>query len=221
MFWRTGRGSRLLVLARIIRIAAAIAGIGSIHIALIEARPEIGFFGLLGLAAGNLLANVLAGGSSRERWVWLAAALAAALALVSGRFGGADGAQALIAVPFLFNFFLFLVFGASLLPGRLPVITRISRLHRTRTEPVIERYTRRVTELWALFFVCVLGTAAVAMATGNTGVASWIVNAASPAGALTLFVVEHLYRYLRPGIFGPTSMIKTLRLMARPDAWRP
>ncbi len=211
----------MLVLARIIRIVFAIAGMGSIHFALIESRPEIGFFGLLGLAAGNLLANVLAGGSLRERWVWVAVALATALALASGRTSGPDGATALIAAPFLFNLFLFLVFGASLLPGRLPVITRLSRLHRTRIEPVIERYTRRVTGLWALFFAGVLVAAAAAFATNNAGVASWIVNVASPVGSLTFFLVEHLYRYLKPGIFGPTSIIKTLRLMARPDAWRP
>lgn len=221
MLWRTGRGSLLPTLARTIRIVVAITGIGSIHIAFIESRPEIGFIGLLGLATGNLLANFLTGGPLRERWVWSGVALACALALASGRIDGRDGAYALIAVPFLFNLFLFLVFGGSLLPGRLPVITRLSRLERTRIEPVIERYTRRITGLWALFFAGILGGAAVAFATGNADLASWIINVVSPAGSLTLFVVEHLHRYLRPGIFGPTSMFNTLRLVVRPDAWRP
>ncbi len=221
MFWSTGRYSRLLALARTIRIVVAIAGIASIHYAFIGSRPEIGFAGLLGLAAGNLVANLLSGGSPRERWLWLAVALACVLALASGRVGGPDGAYALFAVPFFFNLSLFLVFGVSLLPGHLPVITRISRLHRPRTDPRIERYTRRVTGLWAWFFACILAGAAAALALGGAGVASWIINVASPAGALVLFLVEHLYRYLRPGTFGPTSIVETLRLVVRPDAWRP
>lgn len=210
----------MLALARTIRIVVAITAVGSIHFAFIESRPEIGFIGLLGLAAGNLLANLLSGGSVRERWLWPGVALACVLVLASGRVSGPGGVYALIAVPFLFNLVFFLVFATSLLPGRLPVITRFTRLRTSRIEPTVERYTRRITGMWALFFAGVLAGSGVAAATGYSGLASGIVSIASPVAALTFFLVEHLYRYLKPDVFGPTSVVATLRLIVRRDAWR-
>lgn len=59
----------------------------------------------------------------------------------------------LYLMPVLINAGLAIFFGQTLLPGRTPIITRFSILFRGKLEPRVIGYTRRVTQLWTLFFI--------------------------------------------------------------------
>jgi uncharacterized membrane protein len=56
-----------------------------------------------------------------------------------------------LAMPVLFNAWLFAAFGASLLG--VPVIERLARLQSPELSSQQVRYCRRVTQIWAAFFV--------------------------------------------------------------------
>ena len=74
--------------------------------------------------------------------------------------------------------------------------------------------------MWAGYFaVVVIATVLLAVA-GNFLSASWIVTVGSPAGSAVLFLLEHLYRYIRKDMFGQASVFRTLRVIAHPEAWR-
>ena len=75
-----------------------------------------------------------------------------------------DAAVLLRWYPVLLSLFLLAVFGLSLLRGQ-PLIERLARLREPELPPRAVRYTRRVTQVWCLFF---LGNALTA-----AGLALW------------------------------------------------
>ena len=75
-----------------------------------------------------------------------------------------DAAVLLRWYPVLLSLFLLAVFGLSLLRGQ-PLIERLARLREPDLPPRAVRYTRRVTQVWCLFF---LGNALTA-----AGLALW------------------------------------------------
>lgn len=205
----------MLALGWIIRVIGAILGIGLIHYAFIFEHPKFGLFGLmilalLGMWSGRLL----------MRLVFLTVGV---LAFFSAVGFGEAAAQPylLLAGPVLINLALMLFFGVTLLPGRTPLITRFSRFdHQQATGPEIDRHTRMVTALWAIFFLLVVSTTVLLAIFGDFLSASWIVSVVSPAGSAVLFLLEHLYRFIRKDMFVQASVFRTLRVIAHPDAWR-
>lgn len=71
-----------------------------------------------------------------------------------------DSTAWLRAYPVLINAMLFAVFAASLRRGP-PVIERLARLRHPDLPPEGIRYTRRLTQIWAGFFVANGATAAI------------------------------------------------------------
>ena len=79
---------------------------------------------------------------------WLA--LAGALLCISSQ--TLRSQHLLLWYPVAVNLAMLLVFGASLWSA-MPVVERIARLHEPQLPPAAVRYTRRVTQLWCLFFI--------------------------------------------------------------------
>ncbi len=110
----------------------------------IERLPTRVFALLLG---GLWLARLLLGGPSpSQRWM-AGAALAFCLVL-----GLAEEPALLRWYPVLLSALLLAVFGLSLRLGP-PLIERLARLQEPDLPEVAVRYTRRVTQVWALFFL--------------------------------------------------------------------
>lgn len=80
--------------------------------------------------------------------LWMALAALAFCALL----GLFDDPQLLRWYPVLISACLLAVFGASLLRG-MPMAERLARLQDAELPPRAVRYTRRVTEVWSLFFL--------------------------------------------------------------------
>ena len=54
--------------------------------------------------------------------------------------------------PVLVNLALMALFGKTLLSGATPLVSRVASLWRGTLDPVVSRYTRRVTIAWTVFF---------------------------------------------------------------------
>ncbi|MGE7990346.1 hypothetical protein ACQKPE_04715 [Pseudomonas sp. NPDC089554] len=80
--------------------------------------------------------------------LWMAVAALAFCVLL----GLSDSPQLLRWYPVLINAFMLALFGSSLLRG-MPVAERLARLREPQLPPRGVRYTRRVTQVWCLFFL--------------------------------------------------------------------
>ena len=112
-------------------------------------------------------------------------------------------------------------FGATLLPGQEPLITRYTRFDFGHLPPDLRAYTRRLTLLWAALlagFAAAQG-AALAGLLPPSGV-----FAAEAAACAALFLGEHLVRARRFPHHRPITLRRTLRAVrlahAAPDAAR-
>jgi len=94
----------------------------------------------------------------------------------------------------LVNFGLLIVFGLSLRPGQTPVITALSHQIHGDLAPTIDRYTRRVTWSWCLFFLFELAGSALLMAFAPVAWWSFFVNVLNAPLIAVLFVGEKLTR---------------------------
>lgn len=213
------RSESLSALVPTVRIVGALTGIVLIHAAFLADRPVLGFLGVA-IAFGATLATNLRLWLTPRRFLGLCIAGVVA-GLLTGF--GAQSAQryVLIGVPILAHLSLSILFGLSLLPGRTALITCFSRVERAPViDPVIERYTRLLTWIWVIYFAAIAAGAVILVLGGRLTAASWITSVLSPAIGGLLFFGEHVYRYLRPAVFGPTSLVRTFRSMADPEAWR-
>lgn len=207
-------------LAPIIRIIVAVFGIALIHAAFLTDQPALGFYAIAGAGAVGLADGWRRRAISTAGYVILLV-LSAGFFLVALYGGGTTQMHLLITVPILAHLALCGLFGSTLLPGRTALITCFSRIERAPIiDPVIERYTRILTWLWVCYFAAITMAAAVLAVIGDFSTASWVTSVVSPAAGVVLFAGDHLYRYLRPSVFGPTSIVRTFRSMADPAAWR-
>jgi len=135
------------------------------------------------------LALLRAFGTRERRWLWAVAGtgLLAGWALLS------NAALPLKLYPAMVNAALLLVFGASLRFGP-PLVERLARLREPDLPPSAVAYTRRVTQVWCVFFVLNGGMALVTALWASERV--WALYNGLIAYVLigTLFAVEWLVR---------------------------
>lgn len=170
------------------------------------------------LAAAALAAAIIAAflaPSARAAGV-LACALAAGLAtwLWVGGHGGAR--MVLTALPLAGNLTLAWHFGATLRPGREPLIARYSRAEHGEVPAGLARYARRLTMLWTAFFLAFSAANAATLAGfGPPAAPAALLNIALAAA---LFLGEHLVRGVLYPELGPVRPWRTLRAIWRADA---
>ncbi|MBA2239472.1 MAG: ketosynthase [Lysobacter sp.] len=128
------------------------------HWASLHDRSDIAVLALLDLSLIVLLMPL----AQRRPWAWASLALAAA-GLWSMRATPYPELM-LLAPPVLFTAMLSWWFGRSLMPPRVPLITRIvaglEQCEPAQVKPQLQRYTRRLTATWAvlLAFLAVANT---------------------------------------------------------------
>ena len=92
------------------------------------------------------------------------------------------------------NLLLAIVFGRTLLSGREPLVSSFARVIHGSIPPEVERYTRKVTLAWTIFFavLCVLSCV---LYFGDF-LAAWSVlaNILSPLLIAAMFIVEYAVR---------------------------
>lgn len=106
------------------------------------------------------------------------------------------------------NLALALLFGRTLVGGREPLVGTFARVAHGYTTPALQRYTRRVTIAWTLFFLGMALASTVLYAMKWMAAWSLLVNAGSPTLIALMFLVEYAIRHRvlpdleRMGIFG-------------------
>lgn len=118
------------------------------HWASLHDRSDIAVLALLDLCLIVLLMPL----AQRRAWAW--ALLAIAMVGLWSLHATAYPQLMLLAPPVLFTAVLSWWFGRSLMPPRVPLITRIvaglEQCAPTQVKPELQRYTRRLTATWAV-----------------------------------------------------------------------
>lgn len=133
-------------MSRLLGLVLLVAGVAypfAVYFGLERLSPRVFALLLGGLWLARLLSGARRPGS---RWM-AAAALAFCLLL-----GLADNPQLLRWYPVLISLFGLGLFALSLRFGP-PLVERLARLREPELPEVAVRYTRRVTQVWALFFL--------------------------------------------------------------------
>lgn len=89
------------------------------------------------------------------------------------------------------------LFGASLAPGRIPLVTRMARLLHGDDNPRRDRYTRQVTIAWTLYFGFIALSSLGLYLTGHRLAWSWLANVLTIPLLVSMFILEYLVRRVR------------------------
>lgn len=191
---------KTLRLARLVVLAAA------------AAAPPVGQWALstgqgaawaLPLAAAQALAvGALAGLALPRRLRWLAFALPAAMLVataLAARGAPLEGVRMAAGTVHAVCYLGFLLlFGATLLPGQVPMVTRFARAMNPRWHDGMLGYTRGVTIAWVALFAGQLAASAM-LARWAPGAWPWFVNFGHMAACVALALAEYALRRHRWG----------------------
>jgi uncharacterized membrane protein len=143
------------------------------------------------------LAGVAIAWRTRVRWVGVIALTIITLLVWQGSSEVRTQPGLLYMIQYLaIQLGLGFLFGRTLLAGREPLVTRFARLVHGQLPAEIERYTRRVTWAWTLFFGGVAASASGLFL--GASVESWsiFVNILTPVLVALMFAGEYLIRRL-------------------------
>ncbi|CAN5134860.1 hypothetical protein BH10PSE17_BH10PSE17_38500 [soil metagenome] len=104
-----------------------------------------------------------------------------------------------------------LVFGLSLRPGHTPLITTIARRVHGELPPRIDRYTRRSTVAWTLYFGVICVASIALFLSGSIDRWSWLANIVTPLGIALLFVGDFVLRRRLFPDFEHVGMLTAMR----------
>lgn len=132
---------------------------------------------------------------------------------------GAHGRIGLLAVNGLssatFNLFLLWLFGRTLLRGREPLISQISRHINGHLRPEIADYTRHVTIAWCIFFLMQVVISLLLYIFAPLAVWSLFINVLNLPLLILMFVGEKAYRTARFPNHPKTSILKAIEVYSR------
>ncbi len=157
--------------------------------------------------------------SGRRAWSLVAAALVAALALQAANGGGLSPERLYLTDHVAFHAFLAITFGLTLRRGVRPLIARLAeRVHGSLT-PAKERYTRKVTAAWTIYFGAMLAVSIGLYLGAPFAVWAAFANLGTPVALALMFVGEHRLRYLLHPEFERATLQDMIRAYA--EAGRP
>ena len=107
------------------------------------------------------------------------------------------------------------LFGSTLRPGRVALVTRLARsVHGTLPLPIVA-YTRRVTFAWAAFMLAMAASSLLLFAFAPLAVWSSFANLALLPLAALMFLAEYSYRIVRYPWFAHASIVQSLGAFRR------
>jgi uncharacterized membrane protein len=120
------------------------------------------------------------------------------------------------------NLGLLAVFGRSLLPGRVPLITTISqRLSPRPLTPELRRYTRTVTLAWCWFFALELTASLLLLLFAPLLIWSFFVNLLTMPLVGAMFLAEYTYRRFRFRYHDHRTMLQVIEAFSTGEALKP
>jgi uncharacterized membrane protein len=160
------------------------------HVAVVTADARWAALGIAAVAWALLSAGRRASRAALIAAFALAGALAAALTV--------PPALLIHAPPVALHVALSALFGATLLGGREPMVTRFARAEHGGSLPQdLQRYTRALTFLWSAFFAAMAAASASLALWGSATAWSLFTNLFSYLAVAGVFSAEYAYRRLR------------------------
>ena len=124
--------------------------------------------------------------------------------------------QAALGIPHTaINVFLLWFFGRTLLRGREPLITRFARIVHGTLVPQIERYTRRVTIAWCVFFAAQVITSALLFRFASLSTWSLFINFLNLPLLALMFVGEYTFRMINFPDHPHVSILKAIQVFSK------
>lgn len=118
--------------------------------------------------------------------------------------------------PIALNLALCALFARSLRSGSEPMITRFARLERAGDMPdELATYTRRLTQLWTVFFVLMAAISLSLALWASPAAWSLFTNLVNYALVLLMFVLEYAYRRIRYRHYRHAGVMEFLRRLPR------
>jgi uncharacterized membrane protein len=115
----------------------------------------------------------------------------------------------------LFNSLLMILFGASLLPGREPLISNLARRVHGSLPSEIAAYTVSVTWLWTIYFAATVVISLLLYNFSSLTVWSFFANVLGIPLAIVVFVGEYFYRVKTIRNFPHVSIFKGMQAMTQ------
>jgi uncharacterized membrane protein len=130
-------------------------------------------------------------------------------------------AKAIFVPPVLINLAVAIIFGLSLRPGQVPLVTRLAIIHHDGDlPPPLFGYTRLLTVMWTAVTGIMAVEAALLALFVDLSTWSWIVSVANPAILITLFFGQFWYRSWRYRAYGKVTVSGAIRkIAAAGGAW--
>jgi len=188
-------------------LVLAIAYPISAHISTIWAIPQ------LGISVLTALLIAISYDLTYKRKPWLRGSIALAIALF-GLFALLYAKNVILFFPpIVISATLLYLFGKTLLPQRVPLITLFSREVLNETSPEIDAYTRKVTLAWTIFFATMIVECILLALFANKDTWSLFTNIVNYIFIGIFFVIELIFRrlYLKK----PFSIIEFFRKIAK------
>ena len=113
------------------------------------------------------------------------------------------------------NLFLLWLFGRTLLAGREPLISQISRHINGELKPDVVEYTRHVTIAWCIYFVMQVAVSLSLYLFAPLSAWSFFINVLNLPLLILMFVAEKAYRTLRFPNHPKTSILKAIEVYSR------
>lgn len=182
-----------------------------VHLAVWLELPELKLLALLVLALGLLLPGLRQG----NRFTWGLFLLSLVMISVIGYMDVAIYLLYLppVAIPLL----LWGVFFRGLLPGGVPLVTDIAeQVHGSLPDP-LRRYTRSVTQMWAIFFAVMALWSALLPWLATITLWSLFTNFINYILAALLFVMEYIYRKWRFRDYDHPGFVDYLKIVVNAD----
>jgi uncharacterized membrane protein len=112
------------------------------------------------------------------------------------------------------------VFGRTLLAGREALITRLARRVHGVLPPEMERYTRRLTFVWCLFFAGQVAISALLYKFASLDTWSLFINLLNLPLLALMFAVDYVYRVIRFRQYPQASILKVIQVFTKDSSSR-
>ena len=160
-----------------------------IHLSLALDRPVV--IAGMWLVISSIGAGIAIRRSSALALVFFGVILLAAIALwIRGR-----ELDLMYLPPVLMNATLLMVFARTLLPGEIPLVSRVASLWRGTLDDEVARYTRWVTFAWVIFFAVMVLESILLALFAPLHIWSLFTNFLNYLFVLVFFVVEYQLRF--------------------------
>lgn len=130
-------------------------------------------------------------------------------------------AKAIFVPPVLANLTVAIIFGASLWPGQVPLVTRLAIIHHNGqlAQPLVD-YTRKLTVAWTAVTALMALEAALLALMVDLSTWSWIVSIVNPAILAAFFFGQFWYRSWRYRSYGKVTATDAVKkITAASGGW--